>query len=83
MRTMLELEPNQLLRAFHVNGIEIDGGNARDVVGTACNLFLLWQSEYPDYVPTLRIQGRPHQAAGLNQALFERTRHACPRAPNY
>jgi hypothetical protein len=70
LNTSLHLAPSEVLRVFHAPGIEVDGGSARDLVDTACKLYLLWQSEYPQYVPTLRIDGRPGAAAILNRALF-------------
>lgn len=60
---LLHLTPNELGRVFHVPSIEIDAGDAPDFVTTACNCFLLWQSEYPSYLPRLEIVGMPAESA--------------------
>lgn len=70
MSITLHLTPSALMSAFHVPAVEIDAGNSRDFVDVACKCYLLWQSEYPDYLPRLEIVGRPAESATLNRALF-------------
>jgi hypothetical protein len=71
-RTTLILSPSELGLVFHAPSIEVDAGDSTDFVATACNCYLLWQSEYPDYLPLLVIDGMPSESATLNRALFGR-----------
>ena len=66
----LELQPSELGRVFCVPTVEVDCSAFPDVEDAACNAFLLWQSEYPDYIARLHVPDDTAAEKALNRRLF-------------
>lgn len=70
MTALLELTPSPVMRVFHVPSVEVACDGFADLEDAACNAFLLWKSEYPDYAACFKAPGDPAEVCKLNQALF-------------
>lgn len=71
MSITLHLTPSPLMRVFYVPEVEVECAGFPDLEDAACNAYLLWRLEYPDYRASLA--GPDNKAAelrALNRCLF-------------
>ncbi len=70
MSITLELTPSPVMQVFHVPSVTVECDGFADLEDAACNAYLLWQSEYPDYSAHFNapVDGRDLRA--LNRRLF-------------
>ena len=69
-RITLKLSPTELMGIFHAPEVVVYCGETDNIEAAACHAFLHWKSQYPDYLPTLLVEGHPAEQRAINRALF-------------